>query len=187
MAHATIDDTALAETLFEVFRNHGYEGATIAQLSEATGLKKSSLYHRFPAGKEDMARAVVMHVGELLQTLLITPLIDDSTSPEKRFDQMVTVLKAFYAEGNKNCLLNVLNLGTPHTEINQMLLGAYESVVAALTRLAKDAGIAARDATARATYFMMLLEGALVIQRLTGDAQTFSRSMAHAKKLFFAQ
>lgn len=31
MAHPTINDQALTEILFEVFRNHGYEGATIAQ------------------------------------------------------------------------------------------------------------------------------------------------------------
>ena len=187
MAHATIDDQALAETLFEVFRNHGYEGATIAQLSEATGLKKSSLYHRFPAGKEDMARAVVLHVGGLLQTLVITPLQDSSIAPDKRFDQMVAVLKVFYADGTKNCLLNVLNLGTPNKKVRERLRKGYEACRDALGDLAKEIGSSDKKARAQAGYFFMLMEGALVIQRLSNDPKTFRESLSHAKILFFSE
>lgn len=31
--------------LVSVFRHYGYEGATVSRLSQATGLKKASLYH----------------------------------------------------------------------------------------------------------------------------------------------
>lgn len=41
MALQTIDDLSLAESLFEVFRSRGYEGATLSILSEVSGLKKS--------------------------------------------------------------------------------------------------------------------------------------------------
>ena len=34
-------------SLAEVFRAHGYEGATLALISEATGLGKGSLYGAF--------------------------------------------------------------------------------------------------------------------------------------------
>ena len=37
--------------LIPVFRYYGYEGATVSRLSEATGLKKASLYHHFQGGK----------------------------------------------------------------------------------------------------------------------------------------
>ena len=40
-----------------VFRKWGYEGATLRMISEATGLGRASLYHHFPGGKDDMARA----------------------------------------------------------------------------------------------------------------------------------
>ena len=185
MAHPTIDDQALVETLFEVFRNHGYEGATIAQLSDATGLKKSSLYHRFPAGKEDMAKAVVSYVSTQLQQHLIEPLLNDKETPAKRFDNMLQVLSAFYSGGKKNCLLNVLNLGDTKTELSQMLTEIYEACLTALSKLAKDSGLNAREAQARAANFLMLLEGTLVIQRLTNDSNTFSNSMVNAKKMFF--
>jgi TetR/AcrR family transcriptional repressor of lmrAB and yxaGH operons len=46
--------------LLELFRKFGYDGVTIARISEATGLGKASLYHHFPQGKEQMAREVLM-------------------------------------------------------------------------------------------------------------------------------
>ena len=45
--------------LAEVFREHGYEGASLALISEATGLGKGSLYNFFPDGKEEMAACVL--------------------------------------------------------------------------------------------------------------------------------
>lgn len=45
--------------LAEVFREHGFEGASLSLLSKATGLGKGSLYNFFPGGKEEMMEAVL--------------------------------------------------------------------------------------------------------------------------------
>lgn len=185
MAFQTIDDSALMEALFEVFRSHGYESATLAQLAAATGLKKSSLYHRFPAGKVDMAKAVVIHVGTQLQSLLVEPLLSNKKKPEKRFSDMITLLTNFYAGGIKNCLLNVMNIGGGNTEINALLNNSYNAWRIALARLAKEAGMTSKAAEERAEHFLIVVEGALVIQRLTGNTLTFQQSMDYAQKEFF--
>ena len=49
--------------LAEVFREHGFEGASLSLISERTGLGKGSLYHFFPGGKEEMAAAVLDDIG----------------------------------------------------------------------------------------------------------------------------
>src|ERR1700749_1985402 len=54
--------------LFVVFQDRGYEGASLADLSQATGLGKSSLYHHFPRGKEQMAEAVLEQGRTFIQT-----------------------------------------------------------------------------------------------------------------------
>ena len=58
MAHPTLPREEVVDRLTRVFRREGYDGASLARLSEATGLGRSSLYHHFPRGKEDMADAV---------------------------------------------------------------------------------------------------------------------------------
>ncbi|MCY7320404.1 MAG: TetR/AcrR family transcriptional regulator, partial [Phormidesmis sp. CAN_BIN36] len=66
-------DSAIPE-LVKVFRQYGYEGATLAKLSEATGLGKASLYHHFPKGKEEMASAVLDYLNRGLQEQILAPL-----------------------------------------------------------------------------------------------------------------
>jgi len=63
---------SLLEVAAAVFNEHGYDGATIRQLSEASGLSKSSIYHRVQ-GKEELLRLAVDRALERLFGLLIEP------------------------------------------------------------------------------------------------------------------
>ena len=55
MPAALASREVVLERLLATFRDQGYDGASLAELSAATGLGKSSLYHHFPGGKVDMA------------------------------------------------------------------------------------------------------------------------------------
>jgi AcrR family transcriptional regulator len=185
MAQQTIDDNSLLESLFEIFRSHGYEGTTIALLSEVTGLKKSSLYHRFPAGKEDMLTAVVDYVSALLHQQVIEPLLDSRETPETRFSNMLVTIKAVYSDGRKNCLLNVLSLGDAKDRIKDLLNKDYDDWIAALAKLGKDAGMTQQEAELRSEHFLIVVQGALVIQRLTSNVLTFEKCMEYEQRQFF--
>lgn len=45
--------------LLRLFREYGYDGATLSKISQATGLGKASLYHHFPGGKDEMVETVL--------------------------------------------------------------------------------------------------------------------------------
>ncbi len=47
----------LVSTAARLFRQRGYHGAGVAEILAETGLPKGSLYHHFPQGKADLARA----------------------------------------------------------------------------------------------------------------------------------
>ena len=185
MAQQTIDDTSLVRALLDVFRTHGYEGATLALLSKTTGLKKSSLYHRFPAGKDDMVNAVVRYVNTQLQENIIAPLLNSSESPEQRFKNMLSTIDAYYENGSKNCLWNVLNLGEIKTETKAALNSDYCEWLSALIKLGEEAGMTHEQATLKSKHFLITIEGSLVIQRVTSDLDTFKNSMEYQKNLFF--
>lgn len=185
MALQTIENNSLAESLFEVFRTRGYEGATLALLSEATGLKKSSLYHRFPAGKDDMVKAVVLYVSSQLHAHIIEPLLNSKERPQKKFSKMITTIGEFYSDGRKNCLLNILNLGEPKAEINALLNRDYVDWLVALCTIGEEAGMDKREAKERSEHFLIAVQGALVIQRLTNNNLAFKKNMNYEKKQFF--
>ena len=74
MPTSKVDPDDLIDRLLEVFRTVGYDGATLSKLSQATGLQRASLYHRFPGGKKAMAAAVLAHAGAWLDTHVLAPL-----------------------------------------------------------------------------------------------------------------
>jgi TetR/AcrR family transcriptional repressor of lmrAB and yxaGH operons len=184
MAQQVIENTALIESLFEIFRTHGYEGTTISLLSDVTGLQKSSLYHHFPKGKEDMLKAVVSYVSVQIHQHIIAPLSDRQVEPEIRFTNMIGSIKAFYCEGRKNCLLNVLNLGDAKTEIKKLQNADYKAWLNALIELGEEIGMSQREAGVWSERFLIVVEGALVIQRLTNDIHTFEIQMEYEQKQF---
>ncbi len=50
-----IEDEELYGALLATFRLKGYDGTSMHNLEIASGLKKASLYHRYPNGTKEMA------------------------------------------------------------------------------------------------------------------------------------
>ena len=69
--------------LAEVFREHGYEGASLTHISAATGLGKGSLYHFFPGGKEEMMAAVLADIDAWFETEIFAKLAHATDAPAR--------------------------------------------------------------------------------------------------------
>ena len=121
--------------ILTVFRQFGYEGASLARLSAATGMGRSSLYHHFPNGKEDMANEAMAAVGAWLRDNLLSTL-DGSDAPKKRLRRFASKLSEFYQGGEKTCLMDVFTIGEAGTLFQkhlgvrlQLLIGSLAQVV----------------------------------------------------------
>jgi TetR/AcrR family transcriptional repressor of lmrAB and yxaGH operons len=164
--------------LMTVIRHRGYDGASLAELSAATGLGKSSLYHYFPEGKDDMVRAVLDHLGVSLQTNLFDPLRGDGT-PEKRIAAMIKTTDAFYRHGHESCVLAQLVLGSTRSRFGSQLKAIFTEWTAAIAAVLTDAGIPRSAARDRAEDAVLRIEGALVLAGGLGDAAVFERTLKH--------
>ena len=82
MPPALLSRQEVVERLVTVVRRLGYDGASLAELSKATGLGKSSLYHYFPAGKDDMVRAVLEHLEQDMGAVSATVALRDGDADE---------------------------------------------------------------------------------------------------------
>lgn len=70
------DDDVVIERAMDAFWTHGYANTSPAQLAEATGVAKGSLYNAFNSKRELFDRALVRYdqqVSELAQDLLSRP------------------------------------------------------------------------------------------------------------------
>lgn len=173
-----IDDDTLLMHLSRVFRREGYEAASLGRLAEATGLKKASLYHRFPGGKAQMAREVLAAAQRWLDAHVLAPLQGDEP-PAARIRAMTAELDRFYEGGTQACLLNILS--SPPAEqgpFDDLVRGALTDWHAALVKTLRDHGLDADEAAARAQRALVLIQGSLVLARGLGTPAPFQDCLA---------
>jgi TetR/AcrR family transcriptional regulator, lmrAB and yxaGH operons repressor len=170
----SVDDADLIGRLSCVFRDAGYEGASLALLSKATGLKKASLYHRFPGGKQQMAEEVIAGALGWYAANVMGPL-NSKGDPAERVARVAANLDDFHAHGQKACLFNML--AAPRAEdgpFTAAIKGAFDGLIAAFARLCRDAGHDLKEARRRAQRAVMMLQGSLVVTRGTGSSAPFA-------------
>jgi AcrR family transcriptional regulator len=64
-----------------VFRDLGYEGTSLSQITERSGVGKGSLYHFFPGGKEEMASAVLADVDAWFEARIFSAASEERRRP----------------------------------------------------------------------------------------------------------
>ncbi|ARN83140.1 TetR/AcrR family transcriptional regulator [Methylocystis bryophila] len=175
----SIEDEELIDRLSHCFRAVGYSGASLADLSEATGLSKAALYHRFPGGKRQMAAEVLTAAGEWYEAHILAPLRADG-EPADRLRLVVRQLDRFYASGREACLLNMLS--APRSEdspfaaaIKQM----FETLILAFAGFAEESGQSPDVARARAERVVAMLHGSLVLSRGLASNAPFKNFLAN--------
>lgn len=177
-----ISDAELTEALLQVFREYGYEGATLSRLCAATGLERASLYHRFAGGKQQMALAVLDHVGDVFRTQVLAPV----ATPGPARDRAAAVaerLSGFYGGGQRNCVLDTLSLADGGAEVAAKVAELYRAWQDAYAALARSAGFAPEEASVRAGKAIEAIHGALVRARATGDRAPFAAAAARTVDL----
>jgi AcrR family transcriptional regulator len=172
MAFSKVGDEELLHASTEVFRSHGFEGTTLKLLSEATGLEKASLYHRFPGGKEEIAIAVAERVNAWFLANVFEPLKETGT-PARRVRQVARKLQEFYGDGMKSCTLDTLSLPGGSDALAEVLRDGLLGWVEAFTEIAKESGCTMPTARARAEQAIIELEGSLVMSRVLGQNRLF--------------
>jgi TetR/AcrR family transcriptional repressor of lmrAB and yxaGH operons len=167
----------LLDRLMDLFREKGFDGASVSDISKSTGLGKSSLYHHFPKGKQEMALRVLARLENQLESTLFEPMRSAGT-PKQKLDRMLDGLDRFYEGGKKACLLERLSASVDVTRFQRPLGRAFTAWIDAVEALGVEAGLSRATARLRAEDLVVRIEGALVICAGTGNTSVFVRTIA---------
>jgi len=137
-------------------------------------LKRASLYHYFPKGKEEMADAVLEHVTQALKENLLAPLRSDRP-PIERIQAMNNNVDAFYQQGEQDCLLALLSVGEAQELFHAQVQQALNLWISSLATVLVDAGITPTTAHQRAEEAIALIQGALIVTRGLNNTEIFER------------
>jgi AcrR family transcriptional regulator len=174
MAHRIVSDEVFLATALELFRAYGFEGVSLKQLADATGLEKASLYYRYPGGKDEIAMAIVKDTVAWFQTNVFDPLVGNSPV-RKRVSFVAERLREFYSGGSKACLMDVLSIPGGSGELQLALREAMQAWVSAFARVARECGLGSAVARSKAEEAIVRIEGSLILARVLGDTTGFER------------
>lgn len=177
MPAALISKAEVLNRLTRVFREAGYEAATLSRLSQATGLVKASLYHYFPGGKVEMASAVLARADQWLEQRVLAPLSGPGT-PAARLEAMAAALDDYYAGGRDGCLLGLLSQGDARDLFQDHVRASLQRWAEAIASLLIEAGLPDELARERAEDAVIQVQGALVVARGLGSTAPFSRTVS---------
>jgi AcrR family transcriptional regulator len=173
---ATVPDEELLRRMTTAFRAHGYEGTTLATLSESTGLAKAALYHRFPVGKVSMAAAVLDDIRAWSAARIVQPLMRPG-EPYAKLCTMTAALDDLYAGGHEACLIGLFSIGEALVHFQAQLKEALSTLIVAIQSVLLDAGIAPAIARSRSEDAVIRIQGALIVARTLQDTGHFKRAL----------
>lgn len=154
--------------LVDLFYEYGYDGTTLALITARTGLGRASIYHHFPGGKDEMAVAVLMQADAWasahVDTLLASPL-----PPRERLATYLKVIDEVQYRASQLTPANAFGIGNGLARFGAGLRERFVKRAEHLADLLVDCGVAPAVAKRRAWEAKILIEGALVCSRVTGD------------------
>jgi TetR/AcrR family transcriptional repressor of lmrAB and yxaGH operons len=92
----------------EVFRELGFEGASMNRITQRTKLSKGSLYHFFPGGKDEMAAEILAHVHGWFVAKVFEPL--EREEPRVAIGAMWRAVDEYFRSGRRICLIGAFAL-----------------------------------------------------------------------------
>jgi len=170
MARSVAEKADILPVLGECFREHGFEGASLARISAATGLGKGSLYHFFPGGKDEMLSAVLAEVDAWFVREVFTPL--RANQPGGALT-MIDAVDAYFRSGRRVCLVGALALTDTRDRFAAPIRGYFEKWVEALATALHSSA----DPKTEAEEIIASIQGAILLSRALNDLGVFARSM----------
>jgi AcrR family transcriptional regulator len=174
VARKYAERSEVVPALAEIFREHGFAGASLSVITEGTGLGKGSLYHFFPGGKEEMGRAVLDDVDNWFRENVFVPL-RESEDPVAGIDHMFRAVDQFFRSGRRICLVGSFALDDTRDRFAAEVQSYFAAWTEALADVLKRSGISTKSAQEAAEDVVAGIQGALVLARARDDPKIFTR------------
>ncbi len=170
-------DIDILTGLAKVFRSKGYEGASLKELSEATGLKKASLYHRFPNGKQEMADAVLNHLDNWVKNNVFQSLLDNDSEPQIRLKNGLLGIRTLYNGGKETCIFRALSMQAGIELFEEQINKGMNEWFSSFKAIGIALNLNPKDAEQRALQVLIEIQGSLIVAKGLGNISIFENTL----------
>ncbi len=172
------DEASVIAAAIGVFRRHGYAAAAISDLTEATGLSRSSLYQRFHDKDGLFQEALAAYTQRVLQRM-------ESAKADTARGRLEALLRAFLPDGSSRtagCLIarSCADIAALSAEAQAATLAGaahQREILVGLLREGVTAGELAEDADidAMAWHYLGVLQAVLNFAQTGADPGVLDR------------
>ena len=176
---------ALVDTAATLFRRQGYAATGLSQILDEAGVAPGSLYHHFPQGKQELAAAVVERAGRQIEQLL-RKFLDGGSPVADIVDRWIDLLAAGLAGDQRDgCPIEPIATESVHAsgQVRAASSRAFDRWCAAIAERLRADGWPATDADNTSVAVVSLIEGALILSRIAGDAAALNAAKPAARVL----
>lgn len=166
-----------------VLRSKGFEGTSLNDMAEASGLKKASLYHRFPRGKKEIAEAVLHYVASWNEENIVKVLKSDQ-DPLERLDKVIKNISLLYNNGDSICIYRALTMETSANLFGLQIEEGFNLWIDAFTQVGLDFGFERIQASKMAMEALIRIQGALIVAKGLKDLSPFQQTLNSIKQMY---
>lgn len=158
----------IIETVGDLLERQGFHATGLNQIVKESGAPKGSLYHYFPAGKDEIAEAAIVRAGRTMA--------DHITAQLDVRDHVAVALRSFvlhiadhveaseYASGGPLATV-AMETATTNERLNHACRSAYTCVQRAFEAKLVQAGFPETSAQQLATFMTASIEGGVMLCR----------------------
>ena len=172
-----VRDEEIITSLIKSFRTNGYEGTSLAELAKSTGLKKASLYHRFPKGKEEMAKTVLDYIEEWVDEHIFKILLDQSLASEERLQKALIQIRNSYDNGKETCIFRALSIGQSLELFDLQIKNGMHKWISAFTKYGLAIGLPEINANKLALNTLIKIQGSLIVTKGLSNLSIFENTI----------
>jgi AcrR family transcriptional regulator len=179
-----VENQSVINGLMSVLMAKGYDGATLNELAEATGLKKASLYHRFPEGKKEIAAAVLTYVNEWVHENIYLLLTNTSVLPTVRLSKVLENIDTLYDKGENSCIIRAMSLDASLEIFGEQVNLTLQLWIDGFTELGVSLGFTREIAAEKAFQTLINIQGSLVVSKGLGSTTVFQSALKNIEKIY---
>jgi TetR/AcrR family transcriptional regulator, lmrAB and yxaGH operons repressor len=176
---------ALVDTAAVLFRRQGYAATGVNQILDTADVKAGSLYHHFPNGKQGLAAAVVDTVGAGIERQL-RRFLDSGSPVADVVDGWIELLASGLSSDQRDgCPVEPIATESVNASplVREASARAFGGWCQALTDRLQADGWPEQEAEQTALAVIALVEGALILSRVSGNADALHAAKAAARTL----
>lgn len=169
MAKQKVDEATIIKESLKLFRQTSYHTTSMADIAQACGLQKGSLYHYF-ASKEELMMKVIVSVHNFFKEEVFALAYDESIEPLLRLDQMFSRATSIFVNKETGEMLGNVGVETALVipEFQPVIQEFFQDFFNAIRKVysSKYSDIVANELAERA---VAEIEGSLLLARIFND------------------